>query len=371
MNPKRSQVPQPVGQPQTGKRSHKLRILAAALLPVFLGDIFSGWRERAYSQEPIRTITTLGQPTKSTGPGRIPAPFLRTRLFISGNGETLITGVGTPKWVVTAWDTRTWNRLASFDIGDAVLVAATSDADMIATSEIDKTTVIVRNAMTGDHIRSLMVGPAPQAHPTKTFTAAAFSSKTLQLVTVPFSQRVSASLWDVSTGHERGTFAHSCRGEGIVFSRDDLQLAVWGWFPEGSRRPHMAEIWKVDPPMLQSRIVEDDRLTSLAFAPDGARVATGNSRGLVGVWEAAGGRKLFDFEAHGDQQFLQVTYSPVGGLIATGGSDGTVKLWDSMNGRHISTFTHSEPVDAVAFFPDGKQIAAADPYGVIKIWEVP
>jgi WD40 repeat protein len=80
---------------------------------------------------------------------------------------------------------------------------------------------------------------------------------------------------------------------------------------------------------------EGRRILSLAFSPDGKRLAAavGNRRGrdrepgLIVLWDVATGQRLLTLTGH-TNQVLSVAFSPDGTLLASGGADRTVRLWD-------------------------------------------
>ena len=65
-----------------------------------------------------------------------------------------------------------------------------------------------------------------------------------------------------------------------------------------------------------------------------------------------------------------VAFSPDGKQIASGSIDQTIKLWDAATGDLRKTLTgHSNSVEAIAFSPDGKQIASGSSDRTIKLWD--
>ncbi|MGH6815306.1 MAG: WD40 repeat domain-containing protein [Hyphomicrobiaceae bacterium] len=93
-------------------------------------------------------------------------------------------------------------------------------------------------------------------------------------------------------------------------------------------------------------------VTSVAFAPDGARVL---SAGLdVKLWDASTGHLLRTFKGHTAEVF-SVAFAPDGTRVLSGSYDQTVKLWDAGTGQLLRTFYSSE-TRSVAFSPDGARV---------------
>ena len=65
-----------------------------------------------------------------------------------------------------------------------------------------------------------------------------------------------------------------------------------------------------------------------------------------------------------------IAFSPDGKQIASGSSDKTIQLWDVVTGDYQKTLIgHSEGVTAVAFSLDGKQIASGSSHKTIRLWD--
>jgi WD40 repeat protein len=68
---------------------------------------------------------------------------------------------------------------------------------------------------------------------------------------------------------------------------------------------------------------------SVAFSPDGSRIATGSNDTTVCIWDAQTGERLLVLNGH-EQYVMDVAWSPDGKLLASASGDTTVRLWDSL-----------------------------------------
>src|SRR5579859_3419764 len=108
---------------------------------------------------------------------------------------------------------------------------------------------------------------------------------------------------------------------------------------------------------------------SLAWSPNGKRIATGSFDHSVRVWDALTGNHVLTYRGHSDQVWA-VAWSPDGSKIASAGKDKTVQIWDASSGANITTYTgHSAEVAAVAWSPDSKLIASASYDNTVRVWE--
>jgi WD40 repeat protein len=122
-----------------------------------------------------------------------------------------------------------------------------------------------------------------------------------------------------------------------------------------------------------------DMVNSVAFSPDGQRLASASRDGSVKVWDARTGQEIFTFEGNKNKalppiwqdNIAVVAFSPDGNRLASGHYDKTVRVWDARTGQEILILKgHTDfHVNGVAFSPDGRRLASASLDG-IKLWEV-
>ncbi|MGK0187513.1 MAG: DNA-binding beta-propeller fold protein YncE [Verrucomicrobiales bacterium] len=110
-------------------------------------------------------------------------------------------------------------------------------------------------------------------------------------------------------------------------------------------------------------------VTSVAFSPDGTRLASGSRDKTVKLWDAATGREMATLEGH-DDSVTSLAFSPDGTRVASGSRDKTVKLWDAATGREMATLEgHANSVTSVAFSPDGTRVASGSWDKTVKLWD--
>src|SRR5689334_7137943 len=71
------------------------------------------------------------------------------------------------------------------------------------------------------------------------------------------------------------------------------------------------------------------------------------------------------------EQVLAVAWSPNGRQIASGARDMTLQVWDAFTGQHAHVFRgYTDAVSSVAWSPDGRSVASASWDKTVRVWDI-
>jgi WD40 repeat protein len=159
----------------------------------------------------------------------------------------------------------------------------------------------------------------------------------------------------------------------LAFSPDGTRLAVGGGKP---RVEGKVQLWDVSSRQLLHTLGGHGGIVfGVAFSPDGAWLASASHDKTARVWNVATGKELLVLKEHTDR-VNGVAFHPGGQWLATGSRDRTVRIWDAGSGRMVQKLEgHQGSVAGVAYRPDGAVLAAAtanrDPTvpGEVVFWD--
>ncbi len=140
------------------------------------------------------------------------------------------------------------------------------------------------------------------------------------------------------------------------------------------------KLWNTERKFIMPTLTQHAAVTSLAIAPGGKMLASadGESIGRVAakkpeihLWSVVRPTKETGVLRGHTDIIYSVAFAPDGATLASGGRDNTVMLWDVEKGLPLQTLTgQTGAVFAVKFSPDGKLLATGSGDTSIRLWKI-
>ncbi len=164
-----------------------------------------------------------------------------------------------------------------------------------------------------------------------------------------------ASLRSTITVHNGPVWATSISAAGRMFAtgHDDGTVHIWEIKSETKLRSFKA----------------DGPVRTLAFAPQGSRLAVGSRTGQVAIWDSDTGERSITTEGH-QGVAVSVAFSPDGAILGSASGDKTARLWNAETGRERTRLEgHNGGVYAIAFSPDSRLAVTGGWDRTVRLWD--
>jgi WD40 repeat protein len=170
-------------------------------------------------------------------------------------------------------------------------------------------------------------------------------------------------VWDAFTGTERfhhtllacpSVISWSCNDGWLALGDEDGRLSFWEG-PTGK--------------LCMTRLDSTRRITGLVWSPlHNDVVASCSAQGPLRMYDLH--QNTLQWESHRYPEIKTLAWSPNGTRLAFGGNDTCVRLIDTSTGKLLQTYKkHGTAVRAVAWSPDSQWLASVSHEPAIRIWD--
>jgi WD40 repeat protein len=187
----------------------------------------------------------------------------------------------------------------------------------------------------------------------------------------------SVKVWDLTTGDEVYTLSgHTDSVINVTFTPDGRRLI-------SASRGREVKLWDLpagEPGVAtpEGRVLAprwtlpdfSNSVWAMALSADGSHLAIGGDTadGNVRIYDRASGKLLHTLR--GDIRIISVAFSPDGRRLAAAGHERVVRLWDTTTGQEVLSLRgHKDIIGRVLFSQDGQRLASASADGEVRIWD--
>jgi WD40 repeat protein len=180
------------------------------------------------------------------------------------------------------------------------------------------------------------------------------------------ANRDSIFIWDAMSGQPISTYESPERASSHKWNSDSNNSLIAIGIFNGVQLldPHTMTIVR----SLPTSIPSGDIIT-LLWSPDNTQIAGGSVDGIIHIWNVASGVEITLLVGH-SKPVLDLAWNPDGTSIISSALDKSVRIWDVATSQQIEQFATQGSSTAVAWIPDGSQVAFSgnpqsnSPFGV-------
>ena len=281
-----------------------------------------------------------------------------TCIAFSSDGSSLASGSKTPDSTVKLWSLSTGTLTLTLPGHSPVNVnsiAFTPDGRGLISAGNDRQ-IRIWNTKTGQMVNKLTGHSAEVA-------SVVFSHSGEYFFSASNDQTIRA--WPAKPGRRAFTLRGHLTGvTTMALSADDAYLATASW--DG-----VVKIWDATraPGAITTEPGEGLKYTAMAFSLDSERiVAAVGPNNTLRIINAITGSEEGTWSA-GTEKIVSVAFSPDGHRIASVSENGTVKLWEPASAREVASFSAGDASTSIAFGRDGTTIVCAGGGGSVRVFD--
>ena len=194
-------------------------------------------------------------------------------------------------------------------------------------------------------------------------------------------------VWDTTTGYKVALIDAPASASVLRFSADSKRLiSLSSWGDTISR-------WDIKTGQGITENLEERQFASGTRFPEAHaltydKIAIGSIEGKIQLWNTITGEKLSSLREHSNlpdqplgapsrlpratlnrKQVLALAFSPNGTQLASGSKDNTIRLWDNASdSKPIVLQKHTGWTNVLAFSPNGKMLASGSTDKTVQLW---